>query len=246
MRKAAGPIIGVLIALLVAGVAFLNQSSITLDLWFTEVSIPLWALLAGTFLLGLLAGILFLLPGMQGRRNRVDELEEELDRTKREKETIAEETRRESEADLTQKNSEINGLNARIKSLEDEVRNRIRNSPHNDEPDGTNDRLNQDNLNNGGNQPKPSRKERRANKRRDDSDLRPNDTNRDDTHYPESPENNMKRPEVDSNVESRPVDHKSFDRRDDEGVDGEDQRNDNQSPDADLVVKEVDETDSNR
>lgn len=170
MKKIIGPIIGLLLVLLAAGIAYVNQGTSTLSLWFTEVTLPMWAWIAGLFLLGLIAGLLFLLPTLQSRGDRIHELEEDLDRTKRDKEVIAEETRKESAADLAQKNSEINGLYARIESLEKDIRERIRNSPTEDFSRVTN--LEEDpaaNLEGSGesseNEPLPSRSERNGHRR---------------------------------------------------------------------------------
>lgn len=260
--KKAGPIIGLIIALAVALIAFLNQSTVTLDLWLQQVSLPLWALLAGTFLLGLLAGALFMMPLLGRRKDRVHDLEDELEKTKRERDSIAEETRKESEADLTQKNSEINGLLARIDSLETEVRERIRNTQTAPVQSDAAVATDYDNTPNGGNASMPSRKERRANKR--DADTTQNNVD-----YPESPENNMNRDDVRDTASPR-TDHKTFDRREDSPADTTDRRDhktfdrredhapedtgnrtDNRtsgsdSADADLVVKEIDDTDNKR
>lgn len=122
MRKVLGPALGLILAALVGVVSYLNQSSVTLNLWFQTVSVPLWLLIGGLFLLGVLAGILFLLSGGQRNRERLGQLETERDEARNSREQSIQDTRRESEAERIRKDAEIEGLHTQIPSLEEQVK----------------------------------------------------------------------------------------------------------------------------
>lgn len=128
-------ILAIVLLAVAAGIAFLNmQTMTTLNLYFTSLTLPLWMILLGALLLGMLAAWLLAGAAAAARRNslkeREEELQAELDRkeeelaaARRDKEDIADRTRLETEKDyeLRQKDEEIESLNARLARMENQM-----------------------------------------------------------------------------------------------------------------------------
>lgn len=125
-------ILAIVLLAVAAGIAFLNmQAVVTLNLYFTSLTLPLWLVLLGALLTGMLAAWLLAGAAAAARRKSIrqkeEELQAELDRkeeelaaARREKEDIADRTRLETEKDyqMKQKDEEIANLNERLASME--------------------------------------------------------------------------------------------------------------------------------
>lgn len=130
-------ILAIVLLAVAAGIAFLNMQAVaTLNLYFTSLTLPLWIILLGALLLGMLAAWLLAGAAASARSNsirqREEELQAELDRkeeeltvARREKEDIADRTRLETEKDyqMKQKDEEIANLNERLANMEAQLGN---------------------------------------------------------------------------------------------------------------------------
>lgn len=117
-----GAIIGVILLVLAIGVIALNMNPLVpINLWVTSVTLPVWMIIAGALVLGLL--IAWLLALSKGTKNRESKKEQEdklrvADLSKKE---AVEQAKQDSEAQLIQQNAEIEGLRKQVSSLEEEL-----------------------------------------------------------------------------------------------------------------------------
>lgn len=118
-------VIAIILLVLVGVVAFLNMEMATLNLYFASFDLPLWLLLVGFLLIGMLIAALFALS--KGARNRevIKNKNDELERaeTSRDKEVDRVKKESESQLELQKKEAEIQSLNSRLASLEENQTN---------------------------------------------------------------------------------------------------------------------------
>ncbi|MDE1548605.1 LapA family protein [Jeotgalibaca caeni] len=125
-------ILAVLILLLIAVLAFLNMEIVSLSLYFMDVSIPLWLIMIGATLLGMVAALMFVgarnanARDEQRRRKqdfqeKLEAKDEELQAARRETNEVANRTRRETEMALQmqQKEQEVEDLRKRMALMEE-------------------------------------------------------------------------------------------------------------------------------
>lgn len=114
-------IIAIILLVLVAIVAFLNMQMATLNLYFMSFDLPLWLLFIGFLLLGMLIAALFALS--KGARNRqvIKNKNDELKNAESSRDEAVNRVKQESEAqlELQKKEAEIQSLNTRLASLEE-------------------------------------------------------------------------------------------------------------------------------
>ena len=114
-------IIAIILLVLVAIVAFLNMQMATLNLYFMSFDLPLWLLFIGFLLLGMLIAALFAMS--KGARNRqvIKNKNDELKNAESSRDEAVNRVKQESEAqlELQKKETEIQSLNARLASLEE-------------------------------------------------------------------------------------------------------------------------------
>ncbi|WP_313469720.1 lipopolysaccharide assembly protein LapA domain-containing protein [Carnobacterium sp.] len=117
-----GAIIGVILLVLAIGVIALNMNPVVpISLWFTSVNLPVWIVIAGALVLGLLiAWLLALSKGTKNREKKKDQ-EDKLRVADLSKKEAVEQAKQDSEAQLIQKNAEIEGLKKQVSSLEEEL-----------------------------------------------------------------------------------------------------------------------------
>lgn len=118
-------VIAIILLILVGIVAFLNMEMTTLNLYFASFDFPLWLLLVGFLLIGMLVAALFALS--KGARNRevIKNKNKELDKAEESRDTEVDRVKKESEAqlELQKKEAEIQSLNSRLASLEENQTN---------------------------------------------------------------------------------------------------------------------------
>lgn len=128
--------ISIILLLLAAALIFLNiEATSQLNLGFTEVTVPLWAIMVGFLVIGLIAAWLMALAKDRKNNEAVKEKDEKL-RDQDDKIRIADKTKedavvqakRESESELIRKNAEIEGLKQQVNSLEQELNKHLPNS----------------------------------------------------------------------------------------------------------------------
>ena len=131
-----GMAISIILLLLAAGLIFLNiDATSQLNLAFTEMTVPLWAIMTGFLVIGLIAAWLMALAKERKNKETVNEKDEKL-RDQDDKIRIADKTKEdavvqaknESESELIRKNAEIEGLKKQINSLEQELNKHLPNS----------------------------------------------------------------------------------------------------------------------
>lgn len=114
-------IIAIILLVLVTIVAFLNMQMATLNLYFMSFDLPLWLLFIGFLLLGMLIAALFAMS--KGARNRqvIKNKNDELKNAESSRDEAVNRVKQESEAqlELQKKETEIQSLNARLASLEE-------------------------------------------------------------------------------------------------------------------------------
>lgn len=117
-----GAIIGVILLVLAIGVIALNMNPLVpINLWVTSVTLPVWMIIAGALVLGLLiAWLLALSKGTKNRENK-QEQEDKLRVADLSKKEAVEQAKQDSEAQLIQQNAEIEGLRKQVSSLEEEL-----------------------------------------------------------------------------------------------------------------------------
>lgn len=128
-------IVAILVILIAVVIAFLNMQLISLHLYFMTVSAPLWLIIVGALLVGMLAAILFAGATSSASRKKSQakehELQEKLDRknteleaAKQETTEVAERTRNEIERDLKmkQKDEEIRSLQRHLDLMEEKMK----------------------------------------------------------------------------------------------------------------------------
>lgn len=131
-----GLAIGIVLVLLAAGLIFLNlDSMVMLNLGFTELNLPLWAIMTGLLVAGLIAGWLIMLSKEKKSKEKLHEKDERLrdhedkiriaDKTKEE---AVDQTKKETQSDLIKKNAEIEGLKQQVHSLEQELNKQFPNN----------------------------------------------------------------------------------------------------------------------
>lgn len=110
--------ISIILLLLAAGLIFLNiDATSQLNLGFTDVTVPLWAIMTGFLVIGLIVAWLLALAKERKTKETVNKKDEKL-RDQDDKIRIADKTKedavvqakRESESELIRKNAEIEGL----------------------------------------------------------------------------------------------------------------------------------------
>lgn len=105
-------VLAILLILLVAMVAFFNTEMVMLDLNFTSFSVPMWMILVGTLILGMI--IAALLASAAGARNRqvIKSKNREIERSEDEKIEAVERVKQESanRAEMLKKEAEIQRL----------------------------------------------------------------------------------------------------------------------------------------
>ncbi|MFL2100832.1 lipopolysaccharide assembly protein LapA domain-containing protein [Desemzia sp. FAM 23989] len=130
-----GLAISIILLLLAAALIFLNiDATLQLNLGFTEMTVPLWAVMVGFLVIGLVAAWLMALSKERKNKETLKEKDEKL-RDQDDKVRIADKTKeeavvqakRESESELIRKNAEIEGLKKQIDSLEDELNRHLPN-----------------------------------------------------------------------------------------------------------------------
>ena len=128
--------ISIILLLLAAALIFLNiEATSQLNLGFTEVTVPLWAIMIGFLVIGLIAAWLMALAKDRKNNEAVKEKDGKL-RDQDDKIRIADKTKedavvqakRESESELIRKNAEIEGLKQQVNSLEQELNKHLPNS----------------------------------------------------------------------------------------------------------------------
>ena len=103
-----GAIIGVILLVLAIGVIALNMNPLVpINLWVTSVTLPVWMIIAGALVLGLL--IAWLLALSKGTKNREikKEQEDKLRVADLSKKEAVEQAKKDTEAQLIQQNAEI-------------------------------------------------------------------------------------------------------------------------------------------
>lgn len=128
-----GWIIGILLLALAALLAFLNMDAVTgLDLGFTQMDVPLWGIIAGAVLLGMVVAWLMSLSQSAKHREKLkekdDKLKDQEDKIRAKeisRQEVVDQTRQESESELVKKNAEIEGLKKQITSLENQLNSHI-------------------------------------------------------------------------------------------------------------------------
>lgn len=117
-----GAIIGVILLVLAIGVIALNMNPLVpINLWVTSVTLPVWMIIAGALVLGLLiAWLLALSKGTKNRENKREQ-EDKLRVADLSKKEAVEQAKQDSEAQLIQQNAEIEGLRKQVSSLEEEL-----------------------------------------------------------------------------------------------------------------------------
>ncbi|MGX7393838.1 LapA family protein [Carnobacterium mobile] len=117
-----GAIIGVILLVLAIGVIALNMNPLVpINLWVTSVTLPVWMIIAGALVLGLLiAWLLALSKGTKNRENKKEQ-EDKLRVADLSKKEAVEQAKQDSEAQLIQQNAEIEGLRKQVSSLEEEL-----------------------------------------------------------------------------------------------------------------------------
>src|SRR5699024_4559102 len=125
MRRGISTLLAVLLVAFAAAAAYLNQQMITLDLWFSRINIPVWILIAGAVLIGMLAAILFTLGSSQKTHARLSEQESSMEEMKRSKEQAIKDAKVDAEAETMRQKAEIDGLNQRVHTLEGELRDSL-------------------------------------------------------------------------------------------------------------------------
>lgn len=117
-----GAIIGIVLLLLAIGVIALNMNPLVpISLWFTSVTLPVWTVIAGALVLGLLIAWLLALSKGTKNREKKKEQEDKLRVADLSKKEAVDQAKQDSEAQLIQKNAEIEGLKKQVSSLEEEM-----------------------------------------------------------------------------------------------------------------------------
>lgn len=131
-----GLAISIILLLLAAALIFLNiDANLQLNFGFTEMTVPLWAVMVGFLVIGLVAAWLMALAKERKNKEALKEKDEKL-RDQDDKVRIADKTKeeavvqakRESESELIRKNAEIEGMKKQIDSLEHELNKHLPNS----------------------------------------------------------------------------------------------------------------------
>lgn len=131
-----GMAISVILLLLAAALLFLNiEATSQLNFGFTEMTVPLWAVMLGFLIIGLIAAWLMALAKERKNKETMNEKDQKL-RDQDDKIRIADKTKedavvqakRESESELIRKNAEIEGLKQQVNSLEQELNKHLPNS----------------------------------------------------------------------------------------------------------------------
>ncbi|MBM6615939.1 DUF1049 domain-containing protein [Desemzia sp. RIT804] len=134
-----GMAISVILLLLAAALIFLNiEATSQLNFGFTEMTVPLWAVMLGFLIIGLIAAWLMALAKERKNKETMNEKEQKL-RDQDDKIRIADKTKedavvqakRESESEVIKKNAEIEGLKKQINSLEEELNKHLPNNSQN-------------------------------------------------------------------------------------------------------------------
>ena len=151
-------IFAILLLIIAVAIAFSNMQMVTLHLYFMTVSSPLWLIIVGAVLLGILTAVLFAGARVTSSRKNIarkeEELKEKLNRkdaelqaSQQETKEVAEKTRNEMERALSmkQKDEEIKSLQLHLDMMEKKMQQQT--TIHTDQLDPSDDmviRPNQD------------------------------------------------------------------------------------------------------
>lgn len=129
MRKGISALLAIILIAAIAALAFLNQRFINLNVWFDAYSIPLWGVIAGVSLAGMLAAVFLTLGGSQKNRDRLADRDASIEELKQSREQAIKDARTDSEVEILRQKAEIDGLKQRVYTLEEELRHSLAERP---------------------------------------------------------------------------------------------------------------------
>lgn len=121
-----GVIISVILILLAAALVFLNiDAMVQLNLWFTQMNVPLWTIMVGFLAIGLIAAWLMALSKGNKNREKLKDQEDKIRIADKTKEESVDQAKQDSKSELIKKNAEIDGLKKQVDRLEDELNKQL-------------------------------------------------------------------------------------------------------------------------
>lgn len=118
-------IVAIVLLLLVGVVAFLNMEMVMLDLYLTSFDIPLWLVIVGTLLLGMVIAGLLASTVIARNKEALRDKDKEMERAEAERRESVDKVRKDADTqiELQKKEAEIQRLNAKLASNQDRNRN---------------------------------------------------------------------------------------------------------------------------
>lgn len=110
-------ILAIVLLVLVGVVAFLNTTEMAMiNLYFTSFNIPLWLVIAGTLLIGMIIAGLLASSVIARNKKALKDKEEEMDRAETERKESVDKAKQDAETqiELQKKEAEIQRLNAKL------------------------------------------------------------------------------------------------------------------------------------
>ncbi|GAA0366420.1 hypothetical protein GCM10008932_18200 [Alkalibacterium iburiense] len=111
-------ILAIVLLLIVGVVAFLNMETVMLNLYLTSFDLPLWLVIVGTLLLGIVIAGLLASAVIERHKQALRDKDEEMDRAEAERRESVEKVRQDADAqiEIQKKEAEIQRLNAQLAS----------------------------------------------------------------------------------------------------------------------------------
>lgn len=136
-------ILAIVLLLIVGVVAFLNMEMVMLNLYVTSFDLPLWLVIVGTLLLGMVIAGLFASAVIERHKQALRDKDEEMDRAEAERRESVEKVRQDADTqiEIQKKEAEIQRLNAQLASHQNRNRDESVNETRDEGPENRHTRI---------------------------------------------------------------------------------------------------------